>query len=252
MLRTILMLKFLYFDFFQIMNYYIQDCTGNFQGKIKIHYLTVLRIHDISVWIRIWIRGSMPLTNGSGSGSADPCLWIMDPDPDSAIFVIDLQDGNKKKIIVVLKFFCLLLFDSTFTSFFKIKSQKEVTKQYLGIKGFLTIFAWVIEGSGSWSGSIPLTNGSWSGSRMPKNIRIRRIRIRNTALKLFWSYPTARQGRFHLFNNCIKLASKKWPRFTWSPDPLWGFDARLSCWGSAPARLFASQRNLYIKLFGKQ
>jgi hypothetical protein len=73
----------------------------------------------------------------------------MDPDPDSAIFVIDLQDGNKKKIIVVLKFFCLLLFDSTFTSFFKIKSQKEVTKQYLGIKGFLTIFAWVIEGSGS-------------------------------------------------------------------------------------------------------
>ncbi len=29
---------------------------------------SVLRIHDILVWIRIWIRGSMPLTNGSGSG----------------------------------------------------------------------------------------------------------------------------------------------------------------------------------------
>jgi hypothetical protein len=29
----------------------------------------LLRIHDILVWIRIWIRGSMPLTNGSGSGS---------------------------------------------------------------------------------------------------------------------------------------------------------------------------------------
>jgi hypothetical protein len=27
----------------------------------------VLRIHDILVWI--WIRGSMPLTNGSGFGS---------------------------------------------------------------------------------------------------------------------------------------------------------------------------------------
>jgi hypothetical protein len=27
----------------------------------------VLRIHDILVWI--WIRGSMPLTNGSGWGS---------------------------------------------------------------------------------------------------------------------------------------------------------------------------------------
>jgi hypothetical protein len=32
-----------------------------------------------------------------GSGSVDPCL-LMDPDanPDPAIFVIDLQDGNKK------------------------------------------------------------------------------------------------------------------------------------------------------------
>jgi hypothetical protein len=29
----------------------------------------VLRIHDILVWIRIWIRGSLPLTNGSGCGS---------------------------------------------------------------------------------------------------------------------------------------------------------------------------------------
>jgi hypothetical protein len=24
-----------------------------------------------------------------------PCLWLMDPDPDPAIFVIDLQEGNK-------------------------------------------------------------------------------------------------------------------------------------------------------------
>jgi hypothetical protein len=34
-----------------------------------------------------------------GSGSADPCLWLMAPDPDSdpdpAIFVIDLQDAKK-------------------------------------------------------------------------------------------------------------------------------------------------------------
>jgi hypothetical protein len=30
-------------------------------------YSAVLRIHDILVWIRI--RGSMPLTNGCGSGS---------------------------------------------------------------------------------------------------------------------------------------------------------------------------------------
>jgi hypothetical protein len=43
----------------------------------------VLRIRDILGWIRI--RGSMPL--------ADP-----DADPDPAIFVIDLQDANKKLI----------------------------------------------------------------------------------------------------------------------------------------------------------
>jgi len=41
----------------------------------------------------------------------------MDPaaDPDPAIFVSDLQDVNKKY------FFCLLLFEGTFTSFFKDK-----------------------------------------------------------------------------------------------------------------------------------
>ncbi len=31
-----------------------------------------------------------------GSGSADPCLWLMDPDPEPSIFIIDLQDANKK------------------------------------------------------------------------------------------------------------------------------------------------------------
>ncbi len=30
-------------------------------------FASVFRIHNILVWIRIWIRGSMPLTNGSGS-----------------------------------------------------------------------------------------------------------------------------------------------------------------------------------------
>ncbi len=44
-------------------------------------------------------------------------------------------------------------------------------------QGFSYYFCLVIEGSGS--GSIPLTNGSRSGSRWPKNIWIR-IQIRNT------------------------------------------------------------------------
>jgi hypothetical protein len=63
----------------------------------------------------------------------------MDPDPDPAIFVIDLQDANKK--LNLKKFFCLLLSEGVHLHHFsKIKSPKEVTKR-LGIKGFLTIFA---------------------------------------------------------------------------------------------------------------
>jgi hypothetical protein len=46
-------------------------------------------------------------------------------DLDPAIFVIDLQDANKKRI---KKKFCLLLFEGTFTSFFKDKKSKRVIK----------------------------------------------------------------------------------------------------------------------------
>ncbi len=42
--------------------------------------LPVFQLHDILVW--------------SGFGSADPCLWPVDPDP--AIFVIDLEEADKK------------------------------------------------------------------------------------------------------------------------------------------------------------
>jgi hypothetical protein len=65
----------------------------------------ICQLPPVLVWIRI--RGSMPLTNGSGS--ADPF-----------IFIIDLQDTNKK-LENFLHF--------TFTSFLKVKSQREVTKQ---------------------------------------------------------------------------------------------------------------------------
>jgi hypothetical protein len=50
---------------------------------------------------------SMKFWCGSGCGSKDPYLLLMDPDP--AIFVSDLHDIN------------LLLFEGTFTSFFKDK-----------------------------------------------------------------------------------------------------------------------------------
>jgi hypothetical protein len=56
----------------------------------------------------------MHLTNGSGCGYPDP-----------AIFVIDLEDVNKK--LILKKVFCLLFFEGTFISFFKDKKSKKVT-----------------------------------------------------------------------------------------------------------------------------
>ncbi len=73
-------------------------------------------------------------------------------------------------------FFCLLLFEGTFTSFLsfsKINSKKETQNS----RNQDFSFCMLKEGSRSGSGSIPLTNGS--GSRRPRNLWIR-IRIRNT------------------------------------------------------------------------
>jgi hypothetical protein len=77
-------------------------------GLLDTHTMkSVLRINDILV--RIWIRGSMPLTNGSGFGSGS-------------------------------KFYCVLLFEGTFTSVSKIKSKRS--HNAVGIRVFLTIFVW--------------------------------------------------------------------------------------------------------------
>ena len=62
----------------------------------------------------------------------------MDPDPDPSIFIIDLQDANKKQILK--KSFCILLFEGTFTSIFEDKKSKRSHKT-VEIKVFLTIFA---------------------------------------------------------------------------------------------------------------
>jgi hypothetical protein len=48
-------------------------------------------------------------------------------DPDPVIFVIEIQDANKK--LINKKIFCGLLLEGTFTPMSKIKSPKEVTKQ---------------------------------------------------------------------------------------------------------------------------
>jgi hypothetical protein len=83
----------------------------------------VLRIHDILVWIRNRIRGSMPLTNRSGSGQSFSEYYFL-------------------KVLL--------------HHFAKVKSQKEVTKSRN--QGFPHYFCLMIEGSRPGSGSIPLTN----------------------------------------------------------------------------------------------
>jgi hypothetical protein len=47
----------------------VKEFMGNEGHKngSKIPYIAVLRIHEILVWIRITIRGSIPLTNSSES-----------------------------------------------------------------------------------------------------------------------------------------------------------------------------------------
>ncbi len=49
----------------------------------------------------------------------------MDTDPDPSIFIIDLQDADKKLIFFKKAYFLKVLLHL----FSKVKSQKEVTKQ---------------------------------------------------------------------------------------------------------------------------
>ncbi len=66
----------------------------------------------------------------------------MDPDSVHAIFAIDLKYASKK-VIFKHNFFCLLFFEGTgtFTSFFKDKKSKGVTKQEESRFFFILFFA---------------------------------------------------------------------------------------------------------------
>ncbi len=97
----------------------------------------VLRIHDILVWIRI--RGSMPLTNGSGS-----CYFLHWP-----------SRCQKKLIFSAYRYYFLKVHLHHFS---KIKSQREL--QNSRNQGFSYYFCMIIEGPGS----ITLTNGSGSAT----------------------------------------------------------------------------------------
>ncbi len=132
----------------------------------------VLRIHDILGWIRI--RGSMPLTNGSGFGSGSGS-WIQILLFSSLTFKMPAKNKFFNTIFSAYYFLKLHLHHYS-----KIKSQKE--SQNSRNPCFSYYFCMMIEGSGSragsGSGSKPLTSGSGSRSRRPKNMWIRWIRIR--------------------------------------------------------------------------
>ena len=84
-----------------------------------------INLIDLSYW-EGQCCGSMIDWYGSGSGSADPCLYLIDPDP--AIFVIDLQDANKK---LIKKSFPAYYYLKVYLhNFSKIKSQKGKTPNY--------------------------------------------------------------------------------------------------------------------------
>ncbi len=132
----------------------------------------------------------MTFRGGSWSGSADPCLWLMDPDPDprsrSWIRIL-LFSSLTFKMPAKNKFFNTIFSVYYFVKlhlhhFSKIKSLKETHNSRN--QGFSDYFCMMIEGSGSRagnrSGSIPLTSGSGSGR--PKNRWIRWVRIRNTVV----------------------------------------------------------------------
>jgi hypothetical protein len=81
----------------------------------------------------------------------------MNPDSD--------PDPGSRSCYFRLNFFCWLLFEGSFTLFFKDKKSKE--SQNSRIQDFSYYFCMMIEGNGSGSrdgsGSIPLTSGSGSG-----------------------------------------------------------------------------------------
>ncbi len=103
----------------------------------------MLRIHNILMWIRIRIRGSMPLTNRSGFGYRS-CYF------------------HWQKLIFLKCFSEYYFLKVHLHHFSKIKSKKKSPNSRT--QGLSYYFFLMIKGSGS----IPLANGSGSGSRRPK------------------------------------------------------------------------------------
>ncbi len=128
-------------------SFHLCEETENWMTKIFANLLNK-SMSTAELWIREILAKEL-----------DPDYWHTDQDP--ALFVSDLQDTNK---INFFKFFCLLLFWSTFPSFFKDKKSLRSHKT-VEIKVFLTIIVW------SWKDP--------PDPRGPKTFGSYRIRIQN-------------------------------------------------------------------------
>ncbi len=83
-----------------------------------------------------WSQCSGSMTFWCGSGSGDPCLWLMDPDP--AVFVIDLQDANKK------------LFFLSFSAYYFLNGSRSGRSKNM----------WIRIRNTAWSNALPRTQST--------------------------------------------------------------------------------------------
>ncbi len=140
----------------------------------------------------------------------------MDPDPAISSLTLNLKMPRNTNLKKISAYYFLKV---RLHHFSKIKSQKK--SQNSRNKSFAYYFCMMIEGSGSGSGSIPLINGSGSGSERSKNMWIRWILIRNTAI---WSsfLRNSRQESilFYIYGSRMfcKKNLKTWREIYWGLD----------------------------------
>ncbi len=144
---------------------------------------------SMTFWEWIRIRGSMPLTNGSGFAS-----WIRILLFSSLTFKMPAENKIFNTIFSAYYFLKVQLHH-----FSKIKSQKE--SQNSRNQGFSYYFCMMIEGSGS----IPLTSGS--GSQ-----RIKNMWIRNTAWMASSVENAASRPRWTTTRRCALAVTHSWRR----------------------------------------
>ncbi len=122
--------------------------------------ILVLRIHEILVRFRIRIRGSIPLTNGSGSGFGSTFKTLT-------------------KNFFFLRFLLITFWRYIYIIFLKIKKSYRSHKTLPRNQCFSYYFCLMTEGSGSGPGSVSLSSGSGSAT------------LPNTALNGMHSVVTA-------------------------------------------------------------